>query len=315
MTGRSHVLDSVPGLRELARRQAFLVRREQLAVLGVSAHHVTRQVAARRWREAAPAVIALTTGWYAPEQRLWLAILNAPSAAWLTGLTGLARYGLTGWHRDEVMVLIRKGSHPPRLPGVRYRETRRPPEPPPDLAAGLPCAPVARCAIEAAGTEPSGRTAQGLVIAVVQQRLTTAHELRSVLADTHRIRHRRAIVRALDDAAKGHESLAEADVARLAAAAGLGLLRSQVTGTDGDGHRRRRDFEVDLADGTVLVLQVDGTLHLDVFAIWDDQANDAGAAAEGKLVVRIPALLAREDPERVVAHLTRIRLAAEHRAA
>jgi hypothetical protein len=163
-----------------------MARRDQLAALGVTAHHVATQVAAHRWREAAPAVIALTTGWYSPDQRLWLAILNAPARAWLTGLTALNRYGMTGWHRDELMVLTEKGAHPPRLPGIRYRETRRPPDVVRDLSAGLPCAPATRCAIEGAGTERAARTAQGLVIAVVQQRLATPEALRRELAAERR---------------------------------------------------------------------------------------------------------------------------------
>ena len=64
----------------------------------------------------------------------------------------------------------------------------------------------------------------------------------------------------------------------------------------------------------MLVIQVDGTHHLDVFSIWDDQLNDTGAAAEGKLVVRIPVLVVRNDPATVVSHLVRVRLAAERRA-
>lgn len=292
-----------------------MVRRDQLQDLGVTAHHVDAQIAARRWRPAGPAVVALTTGWYTWEQRLWLAVLNVPAPAWITGLTGLERRGMLGWHREEIMVLASKGAHPPRLPGVRYRETRRPPGSLPDLTRGLPCAPGARCAIDAAGTQQQVRTAQGLIIAVVQQRLTTAPSLRQELAAASRIRHRRAIREALDDVELGHESLAESDVARLTAAAGLGPLRTQAPGIDGNGRRRRRDFEVDLPDGTVMVLQVDGTLHLDVFSIWDDQVNDAGAAVEGKVVVRIPALVAHRDPASVINHLRRIRQAAEQRAA
>ena len=217
MTGRAHVLDAVPGLRELARAQAGMVRRDQLAALGVSAHHVDAQIAARRWREAAPAVIVLTTGWHSSQQRLWLAILNASVPAWLTGLTGLEHRGLSGWHREEIMVLTVKGAHPPRLPRVRYRETRRPPATTPGPVDALPCAPIARCAIEGAGTERGRRTAQGLVIAVVQQGLCTPGDLRRELGETHRIGHRGAIRLALDDAEKGHESLAEGDLARLRA--------------------------------------------------------------------------------------------------
>ncbi len=314
MSGRADAIESVPGLRELVRRQAWLARRDQLAGLGVGRHHVAAQLAARRWREVAPTVLALTTGWLTPQQQRWLAVLNVAGPAWISGLTGLEVHGLQGWSRAYVAALVTHGCHPPRLPRIQYHESRRPPGEPPELSAGLPLAPPARCAVDAAGWEQSARTAQGLLIAVVQQRVATVGDLREAVAATGRLRHRRALVAALADADAGSESLAEVDVAALVRTAGLPEPRRQEPGIDGLGGRRRRDLEVDLPDGTVLVIQVDGTAHFAPQAIWDDQLNDAGAAATGKLVLRVPVAVARTDPGQVIASLVRIRREAERRA-
>jgi hypothetical protein len=314
MSGRRDALDAVPGLRELARRQCGVVRRNQLAELGVTRHHIAEQVAARRWRHVAPTVVALSTGWLNPVQSRWRAVLHPAGPVWLGGLTALADHGLEGWPRPTIHVLVTHGQLPEKLSGVRYFSAIRVPDVP-DLAAGLPRTDPARAAIDAADREPRGRTASGLIIAVVQQRVATVAQLRDEIACRRRLHHRTQLVHALVDADSGAESLAEADLGPLLVAAGLQSFRRQVGGHAIDGGRRRRDVEVDLPDGGVLVIHVDGTLHSDPMAIWRDQADDGGAAASGKLVLRIPVAVLRSAPAEVVAQLRRIRLAAESRAA
>jgi hypothetical protein len=313
MSGRRNAVRTVPGLLELARAQHGVVRRTQLAALGVDSKHVAHQVAAGRWRELSPTVVALTTGWLTVEQLRWRAVLHPSGPAWLTGIGALVAEGLTRWQRPTELVLVAHGHRPPPLPGAHYVSSRRLPAP--CAGAGrLPMTSRTRSVLEAVRTEPHPRTAAGLVLATVQQRLVTAAQLRAEAAAHPRLRHRAAVVAAIDDAALGADALSEADVLALVRAAGLPPPRRQAPGRDGLGRRRRRDLEVDLADGTVLVLQVDGTLHLDVLSVWHDQVDDAGVAAEGRVVLRVPAALARIEPDQVVAQLVRIRLGAEQRA-
>lgn len=313
MTGRRDALERVPALGELLRHQAWLARRSQLAELGIDSDDVARQVAARRWRMVSPSVVAATTGWLSPRQQLWLAVLHPPGPAMIAGVTALTAVGLRNWSRP-IVTLVQHGRRPDGLRDIQFRATRNLPELEP-LGAGMPpCCSRARAVVDACAWEPSPRTAAALAIAVVQQRILDVPTLREELARTRRHPHRDAVSAALDDAAAGSESLGEADVAALVRRAGLPEPVRQSSATDGLGGARSDDLVVRLADGSILVLKVDGTTHFDPRAIWDDQLSDAGAVAAGRLVLRIPGAMARLEPDTIVAQLVRIRVAAEQRA-
>jgi very-short-patch-repair endonuclease len=148
------------------------------------------------------------------------------------------------------------------------------------------------------------------VLAVVQQRLATAAEVLDELAVAGRVRHRAVLRDALKEAADGAESMAEVDVVPLLRLAGLPRPRRQVR-----SGARRHDLEVDLPDGRVLVVEVDGPQHESPQARWADAERDAALAAEGKLLLRIPAYAVRHEPGRVLTQVRAIHDAARARAA
>lgn len=137
----------------------------------------------------------------------------------------------------------------------------------------------------------------------------TVTEVSAELALAGRVRHRAVVRDTLLDAAGGAESVAEVDIAPLLRRAGIPTWRRQVRAGG-----RRHDIEVDLPDGTVLVVEVDGPLHDSPDARWRDAARDAGIAAEGKLRVRVSAYDVRHEPARVVRALRMIVDAARRRA-
>jgi very-short-patch-repair endonuclease len=312
MTGRTRPLDRHPELAALGRAQLGVVRRSQLATLGITRHHVRRQVDAQRWRPIGPNVVVLHTGPLTRAQVRWAAVLHAGPQALLAGLTALEPHGLRGWSRDEVHVLVPLGVSVPSLSGLTVHRTRRLVDEDVVHGGGCPVTTVARSAVDAGRWEKSARRAAAIVLAVVQQRLTTPHELAACLAGFERVRHGAAIATAIEDAAGGADSLAEVDVARLVVRAGLPRPRRQVVIETPDGPRRV-DLAVDLPDGRLLVLEVDGIHHAETGVRLADAVKDASVVAAGHQLLRLPVQGVRADPGSVLRQLATIREMASRR--
>jgi hypothetical protein len=165
--------------RELAEAQDGILARRQLTGLEFGWHRVQSQLVAQRWAQRTPRVVSTFTGTPTWEQRVWVAVLHAGDQALAGGLTALRWHGLRNWDRDEVTVLVDDELCFEPVRGVRYFRTRR------DFArlrhrrGELPVCRVEPAALLFAGYERSARTAQGVLAAIVQQRLTTAQDLLS----------------------------------------------------------------------------------------------------------------------------------------
>lgn len=295
MTGRSHALDLVPGLRDLAQRQLGVVHRDQLRALGVRPHHVAHQVAAERWSAYGRSTVVLSTGVLTRAQRRAVAVTHAGPRAALAGLSALEALGLRDWSRDLVHVLVPQGGLPSRLPGVVAHQTRH--LGPDDLIGGRwpTCTTAARAAIDAASWEAHPRTAGGIVVATVQQRLATAAELLAELGRRGPVRHRGLLREILAEAAGGADAMSEIDMVRVIRSLGLPEPRRQVLVETPDGWRRI-DLVVVLPDGRRFAIEVDGPHHLDPRVREADATKDLALMAAGYVVVRIPSELLRRDP-------------------
>jgi very-short-patch-repair endonuclease len=305
MTGRSHPLDLVPGLRELARAQRGVVRRDQLRALGVTRHHVRSQIEAQRWRAIGPRAVVLTTGVLTRSQSRAVAAAHAGPSATLAGLACLEELGLSGWERRGIEVLVPHGLKPTALRGVVVHQSHYLPAH--ELLADRwpPCTTAARAAVDAASWERDGRTACALVIAVVQQHLATAHEILLALERPGSVRHRALLRAAISEAADGADSHAEVDVARMLRALGLGPVQHQLVVDTPDG-RFPVDLAVRLPDGRPLVIEVDGPHHDDPRQRERDAIKDAALIAAGHVVLRIPVTLLRRTSAVVRAQLRAI---------
>jgi very-short-patch-repair endonuclease len=311
MTGRTRPLDLVPGLRELARAQRGVVRRDQLRELGVASHHVAAQVRAQRWQRIGSRVVVLATGVLTRSQRRAVGIAHAGAGSALAGLTGLEELGLEGWPRDRAHVLVSHGRLPPSLPGVVVHQTRT--LAPHDLLTDRwpACTTAARAAVDAASWELHPRTASGLVLAVVQQGLASGADILEVLDRAGPLRHRALLRSVLAD--EGADSLAELDVVRLLHSLGLYDIHRQV-GFDTPLGRGFVDIVVRLPDGRLLAIEVDGPHHDDPAQRETDAAKDAALIAAGYQVLHIPVWLLRTDPARVRAQLEAIAIGARRSA-
>jgi hypothetical protein len=159
--------------------------------------------------------------------------------------------------------------------------------------------------LRAAATFVSARPACGILAAAVQQRLTRPEALRDALARAPRVRHRAALLGAVGDIAQGCEALSEIDFVRLCRRFRLPLPERQGVRTDSSGHRRYLDAAWRRADGRVVVVEVDGALHLAASRWWADQLRQNELTLSDAIVLRFPSVVVRTEPALVAAQIRR----------
>lgn len=298
----SHWSDD-PRLQRLLQQQAGLVARRQLNQLGIDWHMVDHQVAARRWLELSPRVIATFTGALTIEQRQWFAVLHAGPRSMLGGLTAAAHHGLTGWERSTITVYVDDELSFEPVPGIKFFRSRRPFDIMIAQHTKIPCCSVEPAVLLRAGYEEKQlRVACGLLAAVVQQRLTSVDRLSGWLEAMRPLRRTKAFRAMLADIGGGSQSAAERDVALMCRRFNLPLPSRQVPHLDRDGRLRRTDCEWPLHGG-VLVLEVEGPLHMEVRQWSQDVRRARRLATRDRLVVRATSYEIRHEPEEVVRDL------------
>lgn len=293
----------------LAAEQDGMLARRQLRALGTDWAGVRTHRRAGRWAEQSSVVVSTFTGELTWQQRAWLGVLHAGPPAVVGGYSALELHGLRNWHRDDVTVLVDEEAHLEQLPGIDWFRTRRPLE----LwkADGpMPIARVEPAALLCAAYEPSWRTAQGLLAAVVQQRLTTASDLRRQLERMKPLRRAPRFRVLLTEIEGGAGSLAEVDVTRMCRDFGLPVPTRQRRRKDRGGRVRYTDCEWDLPDGTVLVLEVDGAFHMEVEHWEDDIQRQRRLTTPGRLTVRCTSREVRDEPFQLAADLRALGLGA-----
>ncbi len=262
-----------------------------------------------RWQDVGPTVIVAHNGPISPEQRQWVAVLNAGPRAALCGRTALSNQGLVGWEDDAPHVIVERGSKPPELPEieVRVHESRRfDPERHVHPARTPRSTPVDRSLIDGAAWTRSPRGACGLVIAGVQQRISTAPRLLDQLADSGALRHRRLLKLVLGDAAGGAQALSEVDFGKLCRRRGLPEPRRQVVRPDNQGRRRYVDVEMRDRKGRRFLVEIDGAVHLVVGSYWRDMARANEIVIAGNDLLRFPTVALYLDEDVVVDQLWRM---------
>ena len=271
---------------------------------GMSEDELRAQLDAHRYRRYGRAIL-LSNGEPTVAERRELARLNAGPHAVLAAFTAAESGGLRGWERDVVHLLVPVGTNARRLPEIptRIHYTANW-----DAGARWSQRPVQRMAPSltlAAGTFAKPRPAIGILAAGVQQRLTRPRDLRSAVAAAPRLRHRRALLMALDDIEQGAHALSEIDFARLCRRHGLPEPRRQAIRTDRFGRRRYLDAEWTTRRGELVVVEVDGALHLIVQNWWDDMLRQNEVVLSDRRVLRFASVLVRHEEPIVVDQLQR----------
>jgi hypothetical protein len=276
---------------------------------GVTPARIRAQLRAGRWRRWGYAIV-LHNGPLTRYQRWHVALAHAGPRALLTGFTGAEAARLRGWERDAVDVLVPAGTRLRHGCPVAVRLHHRRDWP---AAARHPRAPLhaaPEALLVAAASLASVRAACGVLAAAVQQRVVRASELADCLDRQPTVRHRRELVLAVGDIAQGAQALSEIDLARLCRAARLPPPVQQRVRRGPGGRRRYLDASWRRADGRLVVVEVDGGLHLTAVRWWDDQLRQNEITLGDALVLRFPSVVVRTQPQLVVAQ---IRLALQAR--
>jgi hypothetical protein len=271
---------------------------------GISRARIQAQLDARRWQRLGFAIV-LHNGPLSERQRWTVARTHAGPLAILTAFTAAQAFGLRGWERETVHVLAPGGTRLRRGCPVKVRlhlssqwaEVRTRPG---SIVHALP-----EALVRAAATFASARPACGILAAAVQQRLTRPPALRDALVRAPRARHRAALLAAVGDIAQGSEALSEIDFVRLCRRFRLPEPERQAVRTDSSGRRRYLDATWRRADGRLVVVEVDGALHLAAGRWWADQLRQNELTLSDAIVLRFPSVVVRTEPGLVAAQLRR----------
>ncbi len=235
------------------------------------------------------------TWWNALLQCSPRAVAAGCCTAAIGGLTSLLAAGMSGLSGDGLVhVAAPKSSRPlPALPGVRVHETRRWRDE--DIVSDpIPRVRTPMAAVQAALWARTDREAALLLIAPVQQRLTTAPEIGEALEVVRRDRRRSLMRAVVGELVDGVHSLNELDFARLCRARGLPEPSRQAVVRTTSG---RAYLDVRWSRWRVSV-EIDGVGHLQVGQWLDDDARHNEIALTGDLLLHIPSLGLRLDPDR-----------------
>lgn len=123
------------------------------------------------------------------------------------------------------------------------------------------------------------------------------------------MRHVKIMRAILGDISGGGHTLAEIDLAPLARRAGLPPPRRQVLRREPNGKKRYIDAEFDLPDGSTLLVEIDGTGHVELLEWEDDLDRQNELAIRVGTMLRFASMTVRLDPARVVGQLARMRRA------
>lgn len=300
--------ESSPTMRLLMTRQHGVATRSHLIDLGFNQHAIRAQIAARRWQPWGFHVVILHNFEPTRQQLMWAAVLDAGHPAALASHTALELHGFKPFAREagQIHLLIERGAKVNVHSMVVVHESRRLKPEYHVQVAGLPCTAQPRSAIDAAAWQPWPRFACALVAAVVQQRLCTVDELEQAMRYVGRVRHKAHLREALRDIRGGSEALSEIDLVRLCRRFGLEEPHRQVKRTDQNGRIRYLDAEWKLADGRRVVLEIDGSHHLDVESWQADMRRERAIVIGGANVLRATSIEVRAAPKQVIRDLLAI---------
>jgi very-short-patch-repair endonuclease len=202
--------------------------------------------------------------------------------------------------RVHILVAHRRRVCPP--PFVVVHRVRHLPAADCRSGDGLPMTLPGRAVVDAARWARSDNEARLIIAATLQQRLVTEHHVRKVLERNTTLPRRALVIRTVADAASGSHTLGELDFLALCRQGGLPLPSRQLRRQDSRGRWRYLDA---CFDEWGLVAEIDGAHHADVGQMWDDQARQNDLSLAGYVVLRYPAFVVREQPQRVLADLRR----------
>lgn len=252
-----------PELAALAANRVGVLRKDQLASVGLTPKFAARQVKAGRWSECGNNILLLTNAPPNREQLKRIALWDPSGPTALASHTALEQGGFRGFAAEAslIHVLVVRGATYCPVPGVVHHESRRFGKQDVVTIGGLHATRHARSAIDAGAWQRWPRFAYAMLAAVVQQRMCTTQELDRTLTTVGRVRHKRYMRSAIADIAGGAQAIGEIDVVNLCHRFNLRPPDRQQVRREPSGRVRYLDCEWRLDDGSIVVLEVDGAHH------------------------------------------------------
>jgi very-short-patch-repair endonuclease len=272
--------------RQLASQAAQpyggVLSRALLRGLGIDRKMVAREVAGDRWQMWGHQTVAVHTGPLGARALAWRAIWEVGARiAVLDGVSALQAAGLRNYLEPTVHVSVPYGCRISDISGIHLHHVRR--QEGEVMGAGIPRTRPAVAAVRAAHWASSERQAMLALVMPVQQRLVTGPRL---VAATEVVTGRgpRALIRRLAmDIADGAHSLGELDFAEMCRRRRLPAPSRQVI-----RHGPRGRVYLDVRwDDVGLVVEIDGSQHLQGLNVTDDNLRQNAITLQGDMVLRI----------------------------
>ena len=279
-------------LHQLAELQAGLVTISQLHDHRMDGRTAQRRVDLGIWQAVSPRVFAVHPHAISRHARLWAASLHFDKLG-LTGSAALELVGLPTPHEPRIDLIGPRGGRPMPFSGCVVHTAR-------DGIEFEESAPRRTkwplAVVHACGWAVSRRQAIFYVTWAVQHRLVTLQDLNAELSTKPTsIIHRHAAkhIRLVDE---GVHSINEFDFLQECRKRLLPEPIRQRQRRDSRGRNRYTDFEF-TANGRTIVVEIDGLGHLDTEVHLDDQWRANELVLQGSVVLRVPGLALRLDPD------------------
>lgn len=271
-----------------------VLSRGQLRSLGIERGVTARLVRDRRWAAWGRHSVVTHCAEVELVGACWRAVHEVGGGALVDGVSALRAAGVSGLDGSVVHVSVHSLQRSPSVDGVAVHKVSRRVEGE-AAGAGLPRTRPAIAALRAAQWAVSDRQAALYLAVPVQQRLVTGAQLEAAL-DKYPGRRRRAFVATIvADLVDGAHSLGELDFAALCRRRRLPEPERQVVVTGSGG---RCYLDVRWREG--LVVEVDGRQHLEGLAPVQDMLRQNSVSMSGDVVLRIPLLGMRLEPDAFV---------------
>lgn len=291
--------------RVLLTAQGGLLADWQLAEVGLSRRRVLNATR-DGWTQVGPHVFCDRDASLTRRQMRLASVLDAGPGAMLAGCSALVEGGWSGTESDFVDVIVPRGQRRRARGRPAWIRTHQPRDEP-RRQGSPPRTSASRAAVDAAAWARSDNEAMMILASSAQQRLITVPAVSRELSRRPWTRRAALIREVLVELTGGATSNNEIVFRRECRRRGLPTPRMQTRRTA--ARTTRTDAEFLLADGRVVIVEIDGIGHLDAASWHDDIArhNDL-ATSTGALILRVTGWELRHDPEPFFAVLSTLAL-------
>ena len=273
-----------PQSSELLAIQGRAIACRQGVGADINPRAMRTRMSSGRWQRLQRGVYAAFSGEPTRETVLWAALLRAGPGAVLSHQTAAERHGLIDEPSSVITITVPAARHPARvrIPGVIIHRsdtilrTRHP-------AMLPPCTRVEDTVLDLIQLAPTFDDAYAWICRAVGRRRTTADRIRQAMNDRKKMRWRRELSVALDDAGEGALSLLEYRyVRRVERPHGLPTARRQARIRQRTGHM----YLDNLYEEYGVCAELDGTAAHPADEQWRDKRRDNAIAVQGIVTLR-----------------------------